>query len=66
MISVELKIIITIIVMWIITHFAAYPTTAFARWGRRQFKSYLDFLIAIGLFYMIPFIGVGLYYVWSL
>jgi hypothetical protein len=59
----ELKIIIAISVLWIITHIAAYPGTTFAKWGIRKFKSYPTFIDAITLLFAFPIFIASMYWI---
>jgi hypothetical protein len=61
-IQIELKIIIAIFVLWIITHIAAYPGTTFAKWGIRKFKSYPTFIDAITLTFAFPILLTSIYW----
>ena len=64
--ATELKIIITCMVLWFVTHFAAYPSTGFANWGEKTFGSYTNFINAIMFVYLIPAIFAALHWVWSI
>jgi hypothetical protein len=63
--TIELKITFTTIILWLITHFAAHPSTKFSKWGRNKFGDYPSFLGAIAIFYLIPCIITLLYWIWS-
>jgi hypothetical protein len=66
MMPIELKIILTIIILWVVTHCAAFPDTAFAKWGEKIFKSYATFLMTIASIYGVPLIITILYTIWTL
>jgi hypothetical protein len=66
MVPIELKIIITTIALWLITHLAAYPSTSFSKWGEKKFKSYGNFIGTILFVYCVPIVITGLYWLWSL
>lgn len=59
----ELKIIITICVLWIITHIAAYPGTKFAKWGIRKFRSYQTFIDGITITFAFPILITSIYWI---
>jgi hypothetical protein len=66
MIPTELKIIITSIVLWLVAHCAAFPSTTFAAWGEKKFGSYVNFIGALIFIFAIPIVITGLYWLWSL
>ena len=66
MIPTELKIIITSFILWLVAHFAAFPSTPFADWGEKTFGSYGNFLGGLILVFSAPIIITGLYWLWSL
>jgi hypothetical protein len=41
-------------ILWIILQIASFPGTTLSNWGIKKFGSYLLFLIAISLIYVIP------------
>ena len=62
----ELKIIITLLVMWFIAHCAAFPETKFSEWGVNKFGSYTNFIVVLLLFFFTPILLIALYLLWSL
>jgi hypothetical protein len=66
MIPTELKIIITSIILWLVAHCAAFPSTPFADWGEKKFGSYGNFIGALIFIFAIPIVVTGLYWLWSL
>jgi hypothetical protein len=50
------KILFTCLILWMILQIAAFPGTTFYNWGIKKFGSYLLFLIAISLIYVIPLV----------
>jgi len=63
---IEVKIILTSLVLMFFTYLCAYPDTLFARWGEKIFNSYDRFLIAIITTFIIPIVVSGLYWIWKL
>jgi len=66
MIPTELKIIITSHILWLVAHFAAFPSTPFADWGEKKFGSYRNFIGALIFIFAIPIVVTGLCWLWSL
>jgi len=66
MMPIELKIFLTTIILWVVTHGAAHPDTAFAKWGEKIFGSYNTFIIAIACVYGIPILITILYTIWTI
>ena len=66
MLDIKLKLVITLVGLWIILHCAAYPETLFADWGARVFGSYVRFLVVIAMVCFLPIVFIGMYWVWSL
>ena len=64
--AIELKLVITLSVLWTATHFAAYPSTMFSKIGSQIFRGYKNFLQAIAAFYFIPIVIVFLFWLWKL
>lgn len=64
MIPVELKIIITMVALWIVAYFSAYPTTRFAEWGARFFNSYTTFLLVLSGIFWAPIFVISIYCLW--
>lgn len=62
--EIELKIILTCLILWFITYLCAFPSSMFAKWGALRFKSYLAFLIFITLIYVIPAFIISIYWLW--
>jgi len=64
--DIHLKIIITCVGLWIIVHFMAFPSSAFAEWGKEQSGSYVAFLISIAfVLLVIPSIICGIHWLWT-
>jgi len=63
--NIELKIIITSVLLWVVTHFAAHPTTDFASWGERKFKGYGVFVMVIAAIYVVPIIAATISFIWK-
>jgi hypothetical protein len=55
------KILFICLILWMILQVAAFPGTTLSNWGIKKFGSYLLFLIAISLIYLIPIIISVLY-----
>lgn len=64
--AIELKIIITLMVLWFATHLCAHPEGGFGKWGQSKFGGYGSFLAYVFIIYAIPSLITALYWLWNL
>ncbi len=64
--DIKFKIIVTLVMLWGVTHICAMPGSPFAEWGERMFKSYGLFIVAIALTCLFPVVLIFIYYIWTL
>lgn len=64
--DIEIKIMMTFALLWVIFHCTAMPGTKFANWGTNKFGDYGRFLNIIMLIFLLPVVLVGLVYIWTI
>jgi hypothetical protein len=60
------KVFGTLVILWMLTMFCAYPTTAFAEWGKRKCGSYERFMNRLFMSFAIPFVILGIIWLWTI
>lgn len=63
---IELKIVFTSMIICLILHFAAYPTTLYARFGEKLFGSYNRFLTTQTVITLSSLVIAFIYWIWTL
>lgn len=63
--DVKLKIIFTLLLLWIIFHSMAMPDTKFAKWGERNAGNYFKFLYIIAMIFLLPIIIICIVWLWQ-
>lgn len=64
--TIELKIIVTCLALWVVFFMAAYPGTKFADWGERVAGDYGSFLQRLNFIFLVPTLIAGLVIIWRL